>query len=45
MARCVFDSLDDMNYFDQDDEAHGKIKTHLVPKFVEKPLVIYSDMQ
>ncbi|EMD93441.1 hypothetical protein COCC4DRAFT_191766 [Bipolaris maydis ATCC 48331] len=45
MARCVFDSLTDMEYFDQDDEVHAGIKKQLLHKFEERPLIIYSDMQ
>ena len=30
MARCIFESLDDMNYYDKEDEAHLKIKQQLV---------------
>ncbi|EOA91889.1 hypothetical protein ACJQWK_03600 [Exserohilum turcicum] len=45
LIRCIFNSVDDMNYFDQQDESHAKIKEMLMPKMDGKPLIIYSDMQ
>jgi hypothetical protein len=34
-----------MNYYDNQDEAHAKIKAYFKPKVSSPPLVIYSDMQ
>jgi hypothetical protein len=45
LARCIFESKEDMDYYDNEDEAHAKIKAHFKPKVNSPPLVIYSDMQ
>jgi hypothetical protein len=44
LARCIFESKEDMDYYDTQDEAHAKIKAHFKPKVNSPPLVIYSDM-
>jgi hypothetical protein len=44
LARCVFESKEDMDYYDNQDEAHAKMKAHFKPKVNSPPLVIYSDM-
>ncbi|RMZ74611.1 stress responsive a b barrel domain-containing [Pyrenophora seminiperda CCB06] len=43
MARCIFDSVDDMNYYDKEDEAHLKIKSQFKDKVTAPPLVLYTD--
>ncbi|EDU40935.1 conserved hypothetical protein [Pyrenophora tritici-repentis Pt-1C-BFP] len=43
MARCIFESLDDMNYYDKEDEAHLKIKSQFKEKVSAPPLVLYTD--
>jgi hypothetical protein len=45
LARCIFESKEDMDYYDNEDEAHAKLKAHFKPKVNSPPLVIYSDMQ
>ncbi|KNG45907.1 stress responsive a b barrel domain-containing protein [Stemphylium lycopersici] len=40
VARCVLESLEDMKYFDENDEVHAKIKAHLKPQFTEMPLSV-----
>ncbi|KAI4622430.1 uncharacterized protein J4E87_006372 [Alternaria ethzedia] len=44
LARCIFESKEDMDYYDNQDEAHAKIKAHFKPKVNSPPLVLYSDM-
>ncbi|KAI8935403.1 hypothetical protein NX059_007983 [Plenodomus lindquistii] len=44
LARTVFESKEDMDFFDSEDEAHNGIKALVKPKIAELPLVIYSDM-
>lgn len=34
-----------MDYYDEEDEAHGAIKAFIKPKIAEMPLMVYSDMQ
>ncbi|KAF1829251.1 hypothetical protein BDW02DRAFT_510396 [Decorospora gaudefroyi] len=45
LARCIFESKEDMDYYDNQDEAHAKIKAHFKGRVGGPPLVIYSDMQ
>ncbi|KAF1938800.1 hypothetical protein EJ02DRAFT_383011 [Clathrospora elynae] len=44
VARCIFESKEDMDYYDNQDEAHDKIKAQLKPKLNSPPLVIFSDI-
>jgi len=39
----VFSSLDDMNYYDEQDEAHAALKAVGKGKVDPPPLVIYSE--
>lgn len=43
MARTVFDSKADMDYYDNECEAHTAIKAFIKPKVEGPPLVIYMD--
>ena len=44
LARCIFESKEDLDFYDNQDEARAKIKAHFKPKVNSPPLVIYSDM-
>ncbi|KAF1923120.1 stress responsive A/B barrel domain-containing protein [Didymella exigua CBS 183.55] len=43
VARTVFNSKADMDYYDNECEAHAAIKTFIKPKVGGPPLVIYMD--
>ena len=43
VARTVFDSKADMDYYDNECEAHTAIKAFIKPKVEGPPLVIYMD--
>jgi hypothetical protein len=43
VARTVFASKQDMDFYDNDCEAHGAIKALLKPKVGGPPLVVYMD--
>jgi hypothetical protein len=43
VARTAFESKEDMDFYDNDCEAHGAIKTLLKPKVGGPPLVVYMD--
>jgi hypothetical protein len=43
VARTVFESKEDMDYFDNECEAHGAIKAQFKPKAAGPPLVVYMD--
>jgi hypothetical protein len=45
VARTVFQSKEDMDFYDNDCEAHSAIKTLLKPKVSAPPLVVYMDAQ
>ncbi|KAF2656333.1 hypothetical protein K491DRAFT_390065 [Lophiostoma macrostomum CBS 122681] len=45
VARTVFNSVEDMNYYDKDCEAHKKIKALVGPKVAGPPLVVYMDAE
>ena len=45
MARTVFQSKEDMDYYDNECQAHGEIKA-LLKKFIDgPPLMVYMDSQ
>lgn len=44
LARTVFESKEDMDFYDNEDQAHVAIKALIKPKITEPPLIIYSDM-
>ena len=44
LARTVFHSKEDMDYYDNEDSAHVAIKALIKPNISDIPLVIYSDM-
>jgi hypothetical protein len=41
VARTVFAAKEDMDFYDNDCEAHGVIKALLKPKVAGPPLVVY----
>ncbi|KAF3040026.1 hypothetical protein E8E11_005499 [Didymella keratinophila] len=43
VARTVFNSKADMDYYDNECEAHAAIKTFIKPKVGGPPLVVYMD--
>lgn len=43
LARTIFESKEDMDFYDHEDEAHKGIKALIKPKIVEMPLIVYSD--
>ncbi|KAH6633458.1 hypothetical protein C7974DRAFT_412447 [Boeremia exigua] len=43
VARTVFDSKADMDYYDNECEAHAAIKSFVKPKAGGPPLVVYMD--
>ncbi|KAJ4342092.1 hypothetical protein N0V87_001419 [Didymella glomerata] len=43
VARTVFDSKADMDYYDNECEAHAAIKSFIKPKVGGPPLVVYMD--
>ncbi|KAH9859492.1 hypothetical protein IAQ61_011273 [Plenodomus lingam] len=43
LARTVFASREDMDYFDKEDGAHGGLQAVIRPGLGEMPLVVYSD--
>lgn len=43
LARTVFESKEDMDYYDNECEAHIAIKALLKPKVAGPPLVVYMD--
>jgi len=43
LARTVFASKADMDFFDNEDGAHGGIKALIRPCLGEMPLVVYGD--
>jgi hypothetical protein len=45
VARTVFESKEDMDFYDNDCEAHAAIKSLLKPKVSAPPLVVYMDAQ
>lgn len=45
VARTVFQSKEDMDFYDKDCEAHAAIKSMLKPKVAAPPLVVYMDAQ
>ncbi|EON66818.1 hypothetical protein W97_06220 [Coniosporium apollinis CBS 100218] len=44
-ATTSFASLDDMRYYDNEDEAHGAIKTYLKQRVEGPPLMVYMDKE
>ncbi|CAI6323810.1 unnamed protein product [Periconia digitata] len=45
IARTSFESKADMDFYDNEDEAHGQIKAYLKGKVVDgPPLVVYMDV-
>ncbi|KAF2853332.1 hypothetical protein T440DRAFT_466308 [Plenodomus tracheiphilus IPT5] len=44
LTRTVFESKEDMDFYDNEDDAHKAIKALIKPKITEMPLVVYSDM-
>jgi hypothetical protein len=45
VARTVFKSKNDMDFYDNDCEAHKAIKILLKPNIAAPPLVVYMDAQ
>jgi hypothetical protein len=45
VARTVFESKEDMDFYDNECVAHGEIKALLKPKVAAPPLVVYMDAQ
>jgi hypothetical protein len=43
VARTIFESKEDMDYYDNECEAHVAIKAILKPKVASPPLVVYMD--
>jgi hypothetical protein len=43
VARTVFDSKADMDFYDNECEAHTAIKAFIKPKVAGPPLVVYMD--
>lgn len=43
VARTVFESKEDMDFYDKECEAHAAIKAALGPKVVAPPLVVFMD--
>ncbi|KAJ4381648.1 hypothetical protein N0V86_003012 [Didymella sp. IMI 355093] len=43
VARTVFDTKADMDYYDNECEAHAAIKSFIKPKVGGPPLVVYMD--
>ncbi|KAJ4395445.1 hypothetical protein N0V91_010844 [Didymella pomorum] len=43
VARTVFNSKSDMDYYDNECEAHAAIKSFIKPKVGGPPLVVYMD--
>jgi hypothetical protein len=43
VARTVFASKEDMDFYDNSCEAHGAIKVLLKPNVAAPPLVVYMD--
>jgi hypothetical protein len=45
VTRAVFDSIEDMAYYDNECKAHDEIKALLKPKVGGPPLVVYMDAE
>jgi hypothetical protein len=45
LARTVFESKEDMDFYDNMCDAHGAIKALLKPKVAAPPLVVYMDAE